>query len=208
MLQVVLLILFVLGAWLALNQVALNSEMTQADIHEQYARILSPLAKIGTAVKNIRFHTYDGFMSNQKSPAAHYHAYPVELHTMTIRHEFRIAAHEWAALDELVKTDHIHYAKVNELKSQYDEYIRVGVLPAANALDRKDFDTIVKTVTASSAQYVTFETGRLKLAHDIEAESEAQRLAAEQEAKNLRNILLGVFLAVIAGYIGFALCVN
>ena len=182
----------------ALLQAIHQLDESTSYIKTSYQKIAIPLYEMDANTKNLRFHLYAAFMHDENQAVAHYHAHPLLVHSDTIKSAIDRNRHLWEILSPHMENKSIG-VDLKPLKKIYDDYYAKGIEPGIIAVDVKNWDSIVKTVTGSLAEYSAFEKAmstQIKSMHDAQDKyAEAVRI---KQYKSLMSItaIVGVLLLV------------
>lgn len=202
--HVVVVVVLMITPVLALQWVNVKSEKALKKNNEIYSLILIELLRIDSSLKNSRFHAYAGFMHDQNLSVAHYHAHPFSLHVDTVSSELESADTRWASILSNISSSSLFYEDILSLKQQYDKYSQAGSKPVLKALEDKDWEAIVKFVTAAIPQYSNFSVAIGQLQSRI---TEQAKLDYEESKKGLSKLsysLMILYALSVITYIVFS----
>ncbi|MCY7297222.1 methyl-accepting chemotaxis protein [Alteromonas sp. a30] len=169
------------------------------------SNVLLQLVAIDGALKNARFHSYAGFMHDNKLSVAHYHAHPYELHLNTVKNEIKKAEQGWQVVLNYINNDVPHVAEIRELKKQYDSYMDAGGYPIVTVMENNDWDSIVRIVTAAIPQYAEFSGAIQELLVKIGASAEKEYKSSQQGLSTLQTFLSFLYITSIILYVLFSI---
>lgn len=204
-LHAVLVILIMLTPIAALKWATDNSLQALSATQSVYDDLLVNLLEIDGAMKNARFHSYAGFMHDEKLSVAHYHAHPFQLHLDTVNNEFLVAEQAWNSINNKVDNSNVYYSEINQLKFQYDEYMRVGGIPFKTALINQDWDSIVRLVTSAIPQYAEFSESINSLQKKISDNALTSYQESHAKIYNLFYTLMSIYVVIVLAYITFSI---
>lgn len=171
-------------------------DKSTALIIDSFDKVALPLGQLDANTKNLRFHLYASFMHDERQSVAHYHTHPLSAHTDMIKAAIASNQQLWSGLTAASRSD--LGADVTELKRIYDAYLSKGIQPGIAAAESKDWDSIVRTVTGSLAEYGAFEKAMkdqldaLKVTREVRLE---EAKSQQRQSLTLVAILAGLMVA-------------
>lgn len=197
----IIVVFIMLTPIIALKWATDRSLNALADTQAIYGNILSNLLEIDGAMKNSRFHAYAGFMHNSDLSVAHYHAHPFQLHLSTVNNEFKQAENSWLHIETNIDNTNTYYQEITQLKEQYKNYMRAGGIPFQQALNNKDWDSIVRIITAAIPEYAQFSKSIKSLEKNINEKALKQYETSNKEIENLFYSLVLIYVVLIILYL-------
>lgn len=204
-LHAVIVSVLLLTPVIALFNLSSKSEAQLKLLDNINSNILTQLVTIDGALKNARFHSYAGFMHDTNLSVAHYHKHPFELHLETVNKELALAEQSWRTILANLSAQDEYYRDINQLKRDYDSYMKAGGIPVRDALQARDWDSIVRIVTAAIPQYAQYSDSGNKLVEKVKAIAQADYQTSLQELSSLRNVLMVLYILLVIGYFGFSI---
>lgn len=181
-----------------------QSEAELKRIDNINTNVLIPLVTIDGALKNARFHSYAGFMHDKNLSVSHYHTHPFQLHVDIVKNENDLAEKSWQTILDSISPEDVFYQDLIKLKSQYESYMVAGGRPVYEALSVKDWDSIVRIVTAAIPQYAEYSDSAHKTLNDIKNIAKQHYEMSLQELSSLKNTLTIVYVLLVAVYFAFS----
>jgi len=177
-------------------------ETGMRSVRHSYDDIIVPLRQIDANTKNLRFHLYASFMHDPAQAVSPLHTHPLSAHTDTIRAEMAKNAAIWKDV-KASASDHGAF-NVDELKAMYDAYFAKGITPGVVAAEAKDWTSIVRTVTATLPEYISFEKA---LQEKISALQSAQQQQYDADRAQQKTLIASVMALLLAACVAAALLV-
>lgn len=203
-LHAVIVSILLLTPIFALFYLSNKSETELQRVDSVNADILIPLVTIDGALKNARFHSYAGFMHDQDLSVAHYHTHPFKLHVDVVKSENELAEKSWQTILQTVTADDVFYRDIQDLKRQYDTYMKAGGEPVYEALKIEDWDSIVRIVTAAIPQYAQYSEAAYKTLDKIKAIARQDYETSLEELGSLKNTLMTLYILLVIAYFVFS----
>lgn len=202
--HMVVVVILMIAPLAVLNWVEEKSSLALEESNTIYSQILTELLKIDGALKNAKFHSYAAFMHDKSLDVAHYHSHPYELHVETVKKEISKAEASWKIIMEANTKSSIYYQKIKKLKNQYDSYKKAGSSPVVQALDIKDWDSIVKYTTASIPEYTDFSAAIDNIGNTIKSDAKNSFKENKKYLSNLMDSLTFIYSIITLSYIIFS----
>jgi methyl-accepting chemotaxis protein len=204
-LMISLLFVFALTAFVSLLFVSNQFDNRIQSAKFTYTKIIMPLRQIDANTKNLRFHLYASFMHNPEQSVFPLHTHPLTAHTGTVRTEMAKNATIWNELGLASRAgSQASQAGLTDLRGLYDSYYSKGVEPAINAAETKDWTGIIRFVTATLPEYITFEK-------NLQAKIDVWQLEEDQAYKEFqveqKNLILALVICSLLVLIGAAIMV-
>lgn len=203
-LHAVIVSILLLTPIFALFYLSNKAELELQKVDSVNTEILIPLVTIDGALKNARFHSYAGFMHDQNLSVAHYHTHPFQLHVDVVKSENELAEKSWRTILQTVKADDVFYRDIQDLKRQYDAYMNAGGKPVYQALTGKDWDSIVRVVTAAIPQYAQYSEAAYKTLDKIKAIAKQDYESSLEELSTLKSGLMTLYILLVVAYFVFS----
>ncbi|MCV6614693.1 MAG: methyl-accepting chemotaxis protein [Cellvibrionaceae bacterium] len=172
---------------------------TLQDNNEVYSNLLLQLSTIDSELRNSRFHAYAGFMHDSNLSVAHYHAHPYELHIDAVEKNLKSADEAWKIVLSRADTTQAEY-NIISLKDQYDAYMMAAARPVLQAMKTRDWDSIVKLITAAIPEYAEFSNSisdiQAKISSDTQNKYDQYQIDIEEFSTTLYicyAILVSIF---------------
>ncbi len=202
--HVIVVVILMITPVIALKWVSIKSQDALQKNNEIYSLVLVELRRIDGSLKNSRFHAYAGFMHDKNLSVAGYHAHPFQLHVDVVNNELKSANERWKAILSNISSSNTYYEEILSLKSQYDDYMSAGSKPVVKALQEKDWDSIVRFVTAAIPQYADFSDSIQQLQDQITQQAEIAYESSQEELSKLSFSLMVLYALSALIYVVFS----
>lgn len=205
MYHAIAVVILLLTPIVALNWVSNEGAKALDRTNQINSSVLLQLESIDGALKNARFHSYAGFMHDENLSVAHYHAHPFKLHFDTVKNEVDKAEKAWKVIFNYMSEDVPHYMEIKALKQQYDNYMTAGGFPVVEALEKKQWDDIVRIVTAAIPQYADFSSTTQDLLTQISQSAKKEYERSLRGLTTLKYSLSFLYFSSIVLYVFFSM---
>ncbi|MFA9218023.1 MAG: methyl-accepting chemotaxis protein [Sphingomonadaceae bacterium] len=178
----------------SLSLLFLSGQFTTSvqSVRSSYADVILPLRQIDANTKNLRFHLYASFMHDPAQSVSPFHTHPLSAHTDTIRAEMAKNASLWQSLKSASSDD--SGISVDELRAMYEAYFAKGIMPGIVAAESKDWTAIVRSVTATLPEYISFEKALQQKISALQSSQQQQYDAAYAKQKTLIAVVMALLL--------------
>lgn len=203
-LHAVIVVLLLITPIVAIDQINDQGEESLIKNRDIYANLFFQLNRIDTSLKNARFHAYAGFMHETSLSVSHYHDHPYQLHVDIVNTEMAKAEESWSVIFEQLDKGDKYAGAIRALKSDYDAYLTSGGTPVVTALHQKDWDSIVRVVTAAIPQYAKFSESIDTLMADVSEFADKAHENSLERAQNLETMLSTIYIFSVIAYVVFS----
>lgn len=203
-LHMVLVIVLIVLPILLLNWTTKKSAAALDQNNAIYSNLLLELSQIDSALRNSRFHAYAGFMHDRNLSVAHYHDHPYQLHVDVVKQNLEQANKSWANILSALSDDSPYGEPIDKLKRQYDAYMQAASYPVVTALESKDWDSIVRLITAAIPEYAAFSDSIKTLQAEIDIDAKAGYAQSQAELESMSRSLMIFYSIAVLLYIAFS----